>query len=115
MTRGSAPPPLYINPGTTGELHDIYTVSSMPLAQCAQYGHAEKTRFGTLSKFMVTRSSEVSSQQSLLGIVAAAAFFPWGLLCLMGSRVVYCERCGLVLRGPRACKMTRKEHRHKHH
>lgn len=90
----SEPLPLYLNPNT-GEPLVGYTVSDVLLVQCNQYGHMEKTRFGTW------------------GIISAALFFPWGLLCLMGSRVVYCKRCGVVLRGANGCclaKGARKLH-----
>ncbi|KAF9793485.1 hypothetical protein BJ322DRAFT_131576 [Thelephora terrestris] len=92
--RNSEPNTVYLDP-TGGDPRAAYMVSDALLAQCTQFGHVEKTKFGALS------------------IIAAAVFFPWGLICLMGNRVVYCDRCGLVLRGPRECKVTRRVHSHK--
>jgi len=77
--------PLYLDL-TTDQPRVLYTAPDELLTQCAQNGHIEKTKFGTLS------------------IVAATAFFPWGLLFLAGSHFVYCKRCGLVLRDWRVCK-----------
>jgi len=98
MIRNPEPTSFYLDP-STGEPSTTYIVSDALFTQCTEQGHIEKTKFGTLS------------------IVAAAVFFPWGLLCLMGSRIVYCERCGLVLRAPRGCKANRGENPHKqvHH
>lgn len=92
--RDSEPSPVHLDP-SSGEPRATYMVSDALLAQCAQFGHVEKTKFGALS------------------ILAATVFFPWGLICLMGSRVVYCERCGLVLRSPRGCKAKCRDHHHK--
>jgi len=88
-----SPAPLYLDP-TTGEFYEAYAISDAQLTECNQHGHLQKTKFKPMS------------------IVAAAVFFPWGLMCMMGSRVVYCERCGLVLRSPSGCKATRKVHHH---
>jgi len=88
--------PLFLDP-TTGGPHVAYTARDEVMAQCMQYGHVEKTKFGAWS------------------ILAAIVFFPWGLLCMVGARVVYCTRCGLVLRGLRAHKDTSRGHQRRGH
>ncbi|KAF9653268.1 hypothetical protein BDM02DRAFT_1881558 [Thelephora ganbajun] len=86
--------PLFLDP-TTDEPCVAYAVPGELLDKCTQFGHVKKTKFGTCS------------------ILVAAVFFPVGLLCMMGSRVVYCERCRLVLRGSPKCKGVHTEHSHK--
>jgi len=61
------------------------------LAQCARHRHVKRTKY------------------SCCGIISAVLFFPWGLFCLMGSRLVYCERCGLILRDPHKHRDMRRE------
>ena len=42
-------PPLYLDP-TSGEPRAGYMASEELMARCAQFGHVEKTKFGTLSE-----------------------------------------------------------------
>jgi len=92
--------PLYLD-STSGEPRVAYVAPDELTAQCTKYGHVQKAKYGTLSEStIVPPFSSRKIDRPASGILAAAFFFPWGLLCLIGSRVVYCERCGLILRAP---------------
>ena len=44
-------PPLYLDP-TSGQPRVGYMASEELMARCTQFGHVEKTKFGTLSELM---------------------------------------------------------------
>jgi len=87
--------PLFVDP-TTGEPHAAYMAPGDLSVQCVEYGHVEKMKVRPWSVF------------------AAVAFFPFGLLCLMKSRIVYCGRCGLILGSPLMSKDMRRGRHGKH-
>lgn len=80
--RGSETAPLFLDPAS-GAPRVAYMVPDELLARCAQYGHAEKTKFGTWSEFMIIPLFRCH-QLTRLRYIRSGCVFPLGAIVFDG-------------------------------